>query len=287
MYLHRSENLKLIEQLNPEQDHCQIYHLMLGYEFPWDVTRALEVALMKTYCIPSISKLLDKTGEFHKHPQKRYDDTAIIVVEMSKWGYDSERGSQALQRMNAIHGRFKIANEDFLYVLSTFIYEPIRWNERFGWRRMCEQEKLAAFYFWREVGKRMNISNIPETFSEFERFNEEYEQVNFTYSDTNRRIGEATRDLFLSWYPAGTHFILKPVIYALLDDRMLDAFGFEHPHLWLRVVVDNSLKIRSKLLKFLPPNKQSKFFIDSPIRSYPDGYEIGDVAASSEGKINS
>lgn len=287
MYLHRYKNLNRIQQLNPEQDHCQIYHLMLGYEFPWDITRALEVALMKTYCIPSISKLLDKTGEFHKSPQKRYDDTAIIVVEMSKWGYDSERGSQALQLMNAIHGRFKIANEDFLYVLSTFIYEPIRWNQRFGWRLMCEQEKLAAFYFWREVGKRMNISNIPETFAQFERFNAEYEQVNFTYSDTNRRIGEATRDLFLSWYPWWTHFLLKQGISALLDDRMLDAFGFEHPHPLLRNVVGNSLKIRSKLLNFLPQTKQSKFYIDSPIRSYPDGYEIGDVGASSQGKINS
>jgi len=36
--------------------------------------------------------------------------------------------------MNQLHGRFDIANEDFLYVLSTFIFEPIRWNTRFGWR---------------------------------------------------------------------------------------------------------------------------------------------------------
>jgi hypothetical protein len=43
--------------------------------------------------------------------------------------------------MNALHGRFRIANEDFLYVLSTFVFEPIRWNQRFGWRRMTEFEQ--------------------------------------------------------------------------------------------------------------------------------------------------
>jgi hypothetical protein len=94
---------------------------------------------------------------------------------------------------------------------------------------MCEQEKLAAFYFWREVGKRMHIQNIPETYEEFERYNRDYEKENFRYSHTNRRVGEATRDLFLSWFPGWMGSTLKPLVYALLDDKMLNAFGFEHP----------------------------------------------------------
>jgi hypothetical protein len=95
---------------------------MTGYEFPWDTTRSLEIALMRTFCVPSISALLDKTGEFKHRPQRRYDDTGLLTTEIMKWGYDSERGIEAIGRMNAIHGRFKISNEDFLYVLSTFIH---------------------------------------------------------------------------------------------------------------------------------------------------------------------
>ncbi|GAB1542016.1 oxygenase MpaB family protein [Scytonema sp. NUACC21] len=277
MYLHRYDILHRIQKLDPLEDHCQIYHLMLGYEFPWDVTKALEIALMKTYCVPSISKLLDKTGEFHLRPQKRYDDTAIIIVEFSKWGYDSERGRQAIQRMNTIHSRFKIDNADFLYVLSTFIYEPIRWNVRFGWRLMCEQERLATFYFWREVGKRMHIQNLPETYEELEQYNIDYERTHFCYTETNRRVGEATRDLFLSWFPKWMSPILKPGIYALLEDEMLDAFGFEHPPQYLRWSLETSLKIRGRLLRFFPPRKHTNFFIDSPIRSYPNGYEIANL----------
>ncbi len=241
------------------------------------MVRSLEIALMKTYCVPSISKLLDKTGEFRDHPQKRYDDTSIIVVEMSKWGYDSELGRLAIERMNAIHRRFKIANEDFLYVLSTFIYDPIRWNAQFGWRLMCEQEKLASFYFWREVGKRMHIQNIPATYEELERYNLDYEREHFRYSDTNRRVGEATRGLFLSWFPWWMRSPLKPVVHALLDDTMLDAFGFEHPPQLLRTAVANILKLRGLSLRFFPPRQQPHFFIDSPIRSYPNGYEIDEL----------
>ncbi|MBD0389727.1 MAG: DUF2236 domain-containing protein [Nostoc sp. C3-bin3] len=277
MLLNRYKNFHLIQQLDPVQDHCQIYNLMNGYEFPWDMTRSLEVALMRTYCVPSISKLLNQTGEFTHCPQKRYDDTAIIVGEMIKWGYDSDRGKEALQRMNALHGRFKIDNGDFLYVLSTFIFEPIRWNAQFGWRLMCEQEKLASFYFWREVGKQMQIQNIPETYKELERYNLDYERQKFCYSDTNCRVGEATRDLFLSWFPSWMHSSIKPGIYALLDETMLDAFGFPYPSPLLRSLMVSLLKIRAKLIRLFPPRNQSNFYIDSPIPSYPTGYEIANV----------
>lgn len=142
-----------IERLDPEKDCQRMVFLSTCYDFPFDTTRALEFALFRTFCLPSISALLDRTGEFRQRPQKRYDDTDIIVSELMEWGYDSERGMKALQRMNQLHGRFAIANQDFLYVLSTFIYEPIRWNRRFGWRIMSESVRLGYFYFWREVGR--------------------------------------------------------------------------------------------------------------------------------------
>ncbi|HEY9675916.1 MAG TPA: oxygenase MpaB family protein [Waterburya sp.] len=273
----RYDTLHRIQQLDPVQDHCQIYHLMTGYEFPWEMTRSLEIALMRTFCVPSISALLDKTGEFKHRPQKRYDDTGLIVAEISKWGYDSDRGSQAIERMNAIHGRFKISNDDFLYVLSTFIYEPIRWNARFSWRLMCEQERLAIFYFWREVGKRMHIQNIPETYEEFERYNLDYERQHFRYSDANRRTGEVTRDLFLSWFPQILRPAIAPAIYAMLDDTMLQVFGLPQAPALLRSSIAIILRLRSRLLRLFPPRQQPDFFTDSPTRTYPNGYEISQL----------
>ncbi|MCC5640174.1 DUF2236 domain-containing protein [Nostoc sp. CHAB 5844] len=277
MLPNRYKNLNLIQQFDPVQDHSQIYYLMSGYEFPWEMQRSLELALMRTYCVPSISKLLDKTKEFYQRPQKRYDDTSIIIVEIVKWGYESDRGKQALQRMNAIHGRFKIDNADFLYVLSTFIYDPIHWNANFGWRRMCEQEKLASFYFWREVGKRMHIQNIPETYAQLERYKLDYEREHFRYCETNRRVGEGTLALFLSWFPWWMRQPLKPIIYALLDETMLDAFGFEQPSPLLRSIMVRLLKFRARLMHLFPPRNHPDFYIDSPIPSYPNGYEIANV----------
>ena len=179
--------------------------------------------------------------------------------------------------MNYIHGKFNISNQDFLYVLSTFIYEPIRWIDRFGWRKACEQERLAIFYFWREIGQRMQIQNIPETYEEFEQYNLNYEREYFRYSDSNRRVGESTRDLFLSWFPSFLKPLIKPAVYAMLDERMLDAFGFRHQPQFLRSIVQNTLKLRGKILRFFPPRKQANFYTDFNHLSYPNGYQMSDL----------
>ena len=106
----RFKNLEEIRGLDPVEDHQRIVHLLTCYEFPSDTTRSLEFALFRTYCVPSISSLLHRTKEFETRPQKRYDDTDLIVSELMEWGYDSERGKRALRRMNQLHGRFEISN---------------------------------------------------------------------------------------------------------------------------------------------------------------------------------
>ena len=266
--------LRAIERLDPEKDHQRIIFLSTCYDFPFDTTRALEFALFRTFCVPSISALLDRTGEFSQRSQKRYDDTDIIVSELLEWGYDSERGRRALRRLNQLHGRFTIANEDFLYVLSTFIFEPIRWNEKFGWRLLCEQERLGYFYFWREVGRRMNIRDIPVGYGVFERFNEDYEREHYRYTEANRHVGAATRELFVSWFPRFLAPVVRSAIYALLDDRLIEAFGFPQPSRLMRRLVPGALRLRAGFVCLLPPLKEPRLRTEMGHPTYPKGYVI-------------
>ena len=48
-----------------------------------------------------------------------------------------------------------------LYVFLTFVFAPIRWLEPFGRRPMTEHEMTAWFHYYRELAKRMGISEIP------------------------------------------------------------------------------------------------------------------------------
>ena len=65
----RSPVLAEIERLDAVKDHQRIAFLTCRVDFPWDTTRALEFALVRTFCVPAISALLDKTQEFGKRPQ--------------------------------------------------------------------------------------------------------------------------------------------------------------------------------------------------------------------------
>jgi mpaB/rubber oxygenase-like protein len=243
-------------------------------EFPWDTQRALELAFYRTFAIPSIAGLLDSTGEFTNRPQKRYDDTQILISAFCEHGYDSEFGGRALRRMNHIHGRFSIANDDFLYVLSTMVFEPIRWNARFGWRPLIEVEKEATFFFWCEVGRRMGISGLPENYTQFEVFNVEFERDRFASTEAGHRVAAATRDMFLDWLPGLPKRLGRPVVHALLDDRLLETLGLPRPSARLRHAVEAAVRGRSRLVRHLPARRKPRLRTRERPRTYPDGYEL-------------
>jgi hypothetical protein len=273
----RSPYLEEIVRLDPERDHVRIVHLDVCYEFPFDTTRALEFALFRTFAVPSVARTLASGGEFELRAQRRYDDTDLILSEIAEHGYDSDRGRRAIRRMNRIHGRFEISNDDFLYVLSTFVHEPIRWNERFGWRPLVEQEKLASFYFWRAVGRRMAIKDIPAHFDELERFNREYEQRHFHPTGEGQRVARATRDMFLAWFPGLPRRLGARALYAVMDEPLLTAFGFEPPSRPLRRAVKTALRLRARVVRALPPRRRPRLRTELRHRTYPDGYRIEEL----------
>jgi hypothetical protein len=270
----RSPYLAEILRLDPVADHERIVYLDTCYEFPFDTTRSLELALFRTFAVPSVGALLDSTGEFAARAQKRYDDTDLILSTIAEAGYTSEEGKRAIRRMNRIHGRFEITNEDFLYVLSTFVFEPIRWNARFGWRPLVEQERLGSFHFWRAVGSRMAIKDIPEDFAEFERFNVEFERTNFQRTEAGMRVGRATRSMFLAWFPVVPERVGAPTIHALLDEPLLDAFGFPRPPRPLRRAATAALTGRARIVALLPPRRRPRRRTQMHHRTYPGGYEL-------------
>ncbi|UGQ58052.1 DUF2236 domain-containing protein [Rhodococcus pyridinivorans] len=266
--------VEVIEELDPVTQHQDIVRITAGYEFPWDYQRSLEFALFRTYCVPSISELLARTGEFEKRPQKRYDDTALLMAELVEHGYDAERGRESLRNINRMHGKYSIDNDDMLYVLSTFAYDPLDWIDRYGWRRLHPKERLASFYFYRQVGIRMGIKDIPESFQEFHRFKLEYEREKFTYSDDNHAIGTYTLRLFQSWYPKVLNKGIEKVVFALIDDRMASAFGFPKSSPQVTEIVEGALRARSAFVRRLPKRRVSLSAGNATNRTYP-GYPLG------------
>ncbi|MEZ4897711.1 MAG: oxygenase MpaB family protein [Saprospiraceae bacterium] len=270
-----SERIKSLNALN---DHQEIAYLLVCHVFPWDTERALELALFRTFAIPSISKITASTGELVNRPRKRYDDTELILFEILESGYDSERAKRAFRRMNKMHGSYAISNEDMLYVLSTFVFEPIWWNKKFGWRPLRQNEKESGFYFFREVGKRMGIRNLPDDMDEFEKWSKAYAEQNATFSENNYKIGKPTLDLVLGFYiPKWLFPVGRPFLLALLDEPLIQNMGFKRPPGWIRKMMSAIMNIRKWIVRRLPESSKPRLGTRKRRPTYPEGYKIEEL----------
>ncbi|KZT32413.1 hypothetical protein SISSUDRAFT_1055557 [Sistotremastrum suecicum HHB10207 ss-3] len=262
-------------KLSPAQAQ-KIVHIASLYEFPFVYIKSLEFALFKTYGIGTISKLLLKTGQLSKkeNASRRYVDTSILIASMVLYplygpGSGTEatntmdvdpRGALALARINYIHRLYPtITNEEFLYTLALFVFEPISWINRFEWRKVTQFECEAFFILWVELGRRMGIQNIPDSLADLETWRNEYEEKHMKPSPINQEVASHTITLLLHDVPP----VLKPlgrrIIYSLLETRLREAMMFPEQPKLLIGFVHGLLRVRAFFIKhFLLPREIPK-----------------------------
>jgi len=272
--------------LDPEVDHEVIYRNLALYEFPWDLNQALSFALFRTYAVPSIGRLLFETGEFTTRTQKRYDDTSLLLEAGLVSGLDSAEGKVALRRVNAMHRRYDISNDDMRYVLATFVVVPQRWLDAYGWRRLTDAEQLAAVRYYQAVGRRMGIKDIPDTYAAFERLMDGYEAAHFAYDEGGRRVADATLDLLVGFYPRPAAPLVRVFSRALMDPPLLRAFRYPEPGPLVRRVSTGALRLRARLVAHLPRRRRPRLVRDMPrIRSYPHGFDLAAMGTFAPGEV--
>ncbi|WP_406010397.1 DUF2236 domain-containing protein [Streptomyces sp. NBC_00637] len=274
----RFERLGRIRRMDPYEDAFEIYRLTAAYEFPWDVTRALELALYRTYAVPSIGRLLAETAELTDRAQKRYDDTSLLLDAVVEHGFDSQQGRTAVRRINRMHRAYDIGNDDMRYVLCTFVVMPKRWIDAYGWRRLSRHEIVACAVYYRTLGQRMGIQDIPETYEQFEACLDAYEAAHFAWDEGARKVSDATLDLMASWYPRPLAPVLRNATLALLDDHLLEAFRYTPPAPGVRAAVRAAVRARGRLVRLLPPRRAPHHARQNrEIKGYPNGYRLGEL----------
>ncbi|MGW1980748.1 oxygenase MpaB family protein [Streptomyces sp. NPDC001889] len=276
--MQRYDRLKEIQRMDPERDFHAMYRLIAAYEFPWDFSRALEFALFRTYAVPSIGSLLFRTAEFTERPQKRYDDTVLLLDAVVEHGFGAEQGRTAIRRINGMHRSYDIGDGDMRYVLSTFVVMPKRWIDAYGWRRLTGHELRACVAYYRHLGRHLGIVDIPETFAEFEACLDAYESEHFGWDEGGRAVADATLGLMASWYPRALAPGVRAAGIALLDEPLREAFRFPAPPALLRGAVERALRLRGRAVRLLPPRRAPHFGRQNPeIKGYRRGYRPADL----------
>ncbi len=280
--IRRSRVLPEILTLDPERDAARVAQLSAGIDFPWDTRRAYEIALLKTFTVPSSSRLLVATGEFLERTAKRHDDTLAIIATLGLAGYDSEGGKRALRIMNRAHRAYPIPAEEYRYTLALFMLEPLRWNERFGWRPLSDVEQLAGFHFWREVGRRMAIPDLPTDLDAMRAEADAFEARHVGYDPANRQLFDATLlEVLGRVLPRGVASqarvlgAARRALAPLLGPRAAAALGLPEASRGAMTAMEAALRMRGHALRLLPARRSRVGLPKLP--TYPGGVSWRDV----------
>ena len=264
------------EPLDPDRDYLAIFRLAFDVTFGWEVSRALELAIFHTFAVPSISEILDQTGEFSHCGQKRYDDTVALLREIARDGPASRRGRAAIRRMNWIHRAYDIGNDDLVYVLATFVVVPVRWIRRYGWRNLTEMEIRAAVNYYGVVGRLMGIRRIPPTYAGFASYLDAYEREHRSFSEANRRLAVSLIEIFGAWFPRPVRPLTRRCIAAALGQPLRRALGLPEPSGLIRAGVHVALRSRAVFVQLFPPLRP-RGKGTRRLRSHPRGYALSDL----------
>lgn len=267
-----------IAALDPEADWATIYGITTGHEFPWDSLRATEIALMRTYAVPAIGELLARTGEFLERTEKRYDDTAIVLVEAGNYLGGETTDPTAFRRMNRMHGAYDIPNDQMLYVLSTFPVMARRWIDRHGYRPLSETEVEAMVRYWQRFGELMGLTDIPVDYQAFSDYLDAYEREHFGFSTGGRAVADATLNLIDTWYPAPVRRLVRSIALGFLDEPLRRALYLDAPPPIVNAALQAGLAVRKKVLAVLPARRDYVSPLDKlKLRTYPRGYDLATV----------
>ncbi|KAJ7214643.1 hypothetical protein C8J57DRAFT_1149876 [Mycena rebaudengoi] len=208
---------------------------VVGLAFAWDMPTlsqyALYVALFEASAIPTISKLFLATKQLSA---RRYADTELLIgtwlhCPMSGKPLGSPhdapasdpRAAIALARVNWLHSHYNILNEDYLFTLGQFIFEPANWAARYGWRPHSSLERYASFVYWSEIGRKMGIRDIPNTPEEFRMWLDDYAETHIRPANSNRLVAEHTIGELLFPVPRafGIRSFVEGFSRAMLNER--------------------------------------------------------------------
>ncbi|MGH7436563.1 MAG: oxygenase MpaB family protein [Polyangiaceae bacterium] len=266
-----------IARLNRERDAEAIARILGNHVFPLEVLVALEVAQLRTFTIPTISRILHATGQYERDGLKRLDDTRAILLEVLRPGLDSEASRTMVGHLNDIHGLYRISNDDFLYTLSTFVFDPPGFIAKWGHRPLTEHEQDAVFFVYRKLGEGMRIRDLPATRLEFLAWRRAYEGRVQGHSADNEAVGRGMLRTVARMFPLVPPALWEPLMVCLTeDDGFRTALGFAVPSSSFRSIFRKLARAYRALSRRVNPFEHRAFWdtrLFNGFSTYPGGYE--------------
>ncbi|MGW1719813.1 oxygenase MpaB family protein [Streptomyces sp. NPDC002156] len=270
----RYRRVREIETLDPETDHQRIVDL-----FRQDFGSLLAIQIitgnMITFAAPTMSKVHEVAREVERNTEKRSIDTALFHHVVHQHGFGPGPARVAGKKVNEMHRRYDIVQEDFIAVAADNTLTPVRIADKFGWRRVTDKER-EAFRIQQSKEARLFGSHkpLPDSLVEVEEFYEKYLDDNVYYYPYNEQVAKA----FLAWMPSLMPPVIGRVIVWLLvaqvDPRQLRACGLKLPGK-VRMALSNAMMKRMGSKPLPDPQPGEEHPLEGLAkRVYPNGWDV-------------
>jgi len=213
--------------------------------------------------------LLVATGELasEETASKRTADTGVLILEFALNKPSSERAIKAIARMNYLHDRYrkagKISNSDMLYTLGVFALEPVRWVNKYEWRKFTDMELCASGTYWKAMGDAMEVSwnELPSHergwrdglhwLEEIKEWSDKYEETHMIPAKSNHQLADAHLDVLFINIPARFKLMGKKIVSVFLGERLSKAMMLPQPSPKYSVLINGTLGVRKICLRYL------------------------------------
>jgi hypothetical protein len=268
-----------LSRLTPDRDWQELYRRTVLWEFPVEARLGFQLAFYRPLAVPRMARVLASTGHLKADTARRAYDTGIVMHEIIYNGFDSPRAQKMVRLMVALHDRPDIHQEDLTYVLNALIVVPTRFIERAGWRPLTDAERTATCLFYRELGHRMGIKNLPETYREAVRDFDRYEDRRLAASEDGAGLTTASLVALKDRLPAPLRRHAAAVTSALLNDaRFCAAVSLPAPKPLTVHLMDLAFGVRKLSQRLRPPPAKPSFTPGQAAGAvYPHGYQLDDV----------
>ncbi|MGN2639726.1 oxygenase MpaB family protein [Nocardia takedensis] len=222
-----------IAALDPVTDHEELTRLTVEVRYgdALFVHAAYLVAFARQVAVPSIARTVHRggRGDLIRDVRRRNDHTLVFFGEMLRHGHSHPRGRAAVDRMEAIHRRFRIDHDEKLYTLASLAFEGDRIPDRLGLRPFTDAELLAQYHFWRGVGTRMGLTT-PDGPAAFRAWALDYERRHYGYTDGGRAVVDHLfADWRARWFPGRAGAVGDRVLSLLMDDHLRETHRLPAP----------------------------------------------------------
>ncbi|KAJ3318714.1 hypothetical protein HDU76_000749 [Blyttiomyces sp. JEL0837] len=153
--------------------------------------------------------------------------------------------------------RSVLTSQEQVYVIAVLAVEPCKLVDRYGYRRLSQKEKEATCRVWRDLGIRMGIVNIPDSYRQMEEYAEEFERTHASPHPTSPTLAQTNIDHLIHLLPLPRlllpHILpfARSLAIALIDPSVRETLRLPPPHPFATTVCHLVLSLHSVIVRYL------------------------------------